>query len=392
MPPNNNQSPDRGNVKPEAQHLLVAETEPVLPSPVEGFTKVKQSGAGQNGASGSGRRKKIIIAILAVVVALVIAMGAFAACFYVSLQARDASAPQKRVTIAEGASITQMANQLQGEEIIKSAAAFQLYVRLQGIQANLQAGTYVFSPSQPVQDIAMHMVEGRVDAFRVTILPGQTLDELTDSLKDYGFSEASIQEALSAEYDHPLLADKPKNNSLEGYIFPETYEIAGNGTVNDLFERSFDTFYERLQEADIIRKLSKQKLNLHEGITLSSIVQKEVSDTADQRQVAQVFLKRLREDIELGSDVTFIYAAQQLGVEPSVGLDSPYNTRKYKGLPPGPISNFNFSAIEAVASPARGNYLYFVAGDGDYAGQTFFSRTLEEHESNTKKYCSELCQ
>ena len=110
--------------------------------------------------------------------------------------------------------------------------------------------------------------------------------------------------------------------------------------------------------------------------------------SADRPVVAQVFLKRYKEDMRLGSDVTAYYGARLAGKEPSLGYDSPYNTRLHSGLPPGPISNVSAGSLEAVAFPAQTDWLYFVAGDD---GITHFSKTLQEHEALTAKYCKKLC-
>jgi UPF0755 protein len=160
-------------------------------------------------------------------------------------------------------------------------------------------------------------------------------------------------------------------------------------TLQELFIRSFDELYSLLQEKKYIEEFQKRNLTIHEGLILASIVQQEVKEPADQKQVAQVFLKRLKSGIQLGSDVTYMYAAEQMGVRGTPSLDSPYNTRKYTGLPPGPISNMNPSALDAVAFPAAGDFLYFVAGDD---GRTYFSRTEVEHEANIRAHCTTLCQ
>jgi UPF0755 protein len=127
---------------------------------------------------------------------------------------------------------------------------------------------------------------------------------------------------------------------------------------------------------------------VRQAITLASIVEKEVSNGNDRRQVAQVFLLRLQKKMVLGSDVTYIYAAAITGQTASPDLDSPYNTRKYLGLPPGPISNVSDSSLDAVAYPADGDYLYFVAGDD---GKTYFSHTEAEHERLAAEHCIKLC-
>ncbi len=133
---------------------------------------------------------------------------------------------------------------------------------------------------------------------------------------------------------------------------------------------------------------SRQGLTVHQAVTLGSIIEQEVSNEPDRAQVAQVFLKRYKSDISLGSDPTAFYGAIKDGKEPSVGYDSPYNTRIYKGLPPGPIGNVSESSLNAVANPAGTDWLYFVAGDD---GKTHFSKTLEEHEELTRRYCTKLC-
>ena len=113
-----------------------------------------------------------------------------------------------------------------------------------------------------------------------------------------------------------------------------------------------------------------------------------MSKQSDRSQAAQVFLKRLKSDISLGSDVTAYYGALLAGQKPSVNYDSPYNTHLHKGLPPGPISNVSASSLNAVAHPADTDWLFFVTGDD---GTTHFTRTLEDHEAATAQYCHKLC-
>ncbi len=135
-------------------------------------------------------------------------------------------------------------------------------------------------------------------------------------------------------------------------------------------------------------KVQATGFTLHQVITLASIIEKETPNTTEQKQVAQVFLLRLQRGMPLGSDPTYVYGAHLLGVTPSVSVDSPYNTRKYTGLPPGAIDNFNLAALQAVLDPAPGDYVYFVA---DPNGVTHFARTLEEHQANVARYCASLC-
>lgn len=309
----------------------------------------------------------------------------------------EQASQRQRITIEKGETSTTIAAQLEKAGIIRSALAMRLYVELSGSKNKLQAGGYLLSTSQSVSDITEHLVSGKTDEFNVRILPGFTLDELADqsvegSLVQQGFSVQEIRAAYGATYTHPLLASKPASADLEGYLFPETYKMNSGDSLESLFIRSFDELYSRLQKDGTLAAFQARNLTIHQAITLASMVQKEVSNTTDQPQVAQVFLRRLELGQVLGSDVTYLYAAKKMGVRGTPELDSPYNTRKVGGLPPGPIANMNYAAIRAVASPAPGDYLFFVAGDGADAGKTFFARTDEEHQANIAAHCHILCQ
>ena len=152
--------------------------------------------------------------------------------------------------------------------------------------------------------------------------------------------------------------------------------------------RTFDELQKQVDAHNLVAAYQQKGLSLYQGITLASIVQREVADMADSKQVAQVFLKRLSDDFPLGADATFVYAAKKVGATPSVDFDSPYNTRIHTGLPPGPISSPGATALQAVGAPAPGDYMYFVSGDD---GRTHFSRTLAEHEALTAEYCKKNC-
>ena len=307
---------------------------------------------------------------------------------------RDSSAPTRTVNIVSGSSPSIIGDQLESKGLIRSSLAFQFYTTLTGASQKLQAGRYKLSAKMSVGDIVEHLTKGENDVFMITILPGMTLKQLADpnvknSLADQGFSEREIETAYRANYKSPLLSTKPSGASLEGYIFPETYQLGMNDTLEGLFERTFNEFYERLQQSGALEKIAAKNLTLHQALTLASIVQKEVPDSAAQKRVAQVFERRLAIGMALGADPTYRYAAELDGQTPSVNYDSPYNTRLYAGLPPGPIANMELSAVEAVAEPANEDYLYFVSGDD---GQTHFSRTEAEHIDLTRRYCTTLCQ
>lgn len=310
----------------------------------------------------------------------------------------------KAITIDDGATLKTVAATLKEQGLIRDTRAFDIYTRLSGSRNQLHAGVCQFSPSQSLPEIATKLSQGCHDNRVVTFLPGGTVvdsrykpqgQDATTALKRAGYSEESIKAALAKTYNSPLFADKPAGTSLEGYIFGDTYSVPANQGPEAALKAAFAHMYEQIQSNGLVDKFAAQKLNLYQAITLASIIQREMGcggASQDcyqiQRQIAQVFYKRLRENKVLGSDVTFIYGADVAGVSPNVNLDSPYNTRIKPGLPPGPIATPGLGALKAVADPAPGNYEFFLAGDD---GNVYFANTEAEHQANIKQHCKKLC-
>lgn len=304
------------------------------------------------------------------------------------------------VTIASGSSPDQIASQLKASDLIRSELAFSIYTRLAGVRGQLQAGDYQLSPADDLATIVEQLQRGQLSEFEITFYPGATLFDPTDisdnrrtdvytMLRRAGYSDEQVRAGLAKTYQHPLLAGKPSDASLEGYVYGDTYRFARGTSVEDILQRTFDEFYSQITDRGLLAKLKQQDMNLYQGIILASIIEREVGDQpSDQRQVSQIFHLRLDRGMPLGADATFMYAAQQQNATPSTEFDSPYNTRIHNGLPPGPISSPSILALEAAALPATGDYLYFVSGDD---GKTHFARSLEEHEQNTRRYCTDLC-
>jgi UPF0755 protein len=328
--------------------------------------------------------------IIGIIILLLVLLGAGCFAWYkVSLTPVDGSNKGRvRVEIASGSSPAQIARLLEEKKLVRSQFAFDIYTRITGKRSTLQAGTYSLSPSESTESIAAHIVSGKTDEFNFTFLPGATLAENRTKLISAGYSKAEVDTALNKTYSHPLLQDKPASADLEGYIYGETYKFSSSATVEEVLTKTFDEYYAKIQENNLIEGFKAHGLNLYQGITLASIIQREVSAHGDQKQVAQVFYSRLAQGMALGSDVTYQYAAKKLGVAPSPNLDSPYNTRKYTGLPPGPIATPGLTALQAVANPASGDYLYFLSGDDDI---TYFARTNAEHEANIRDHCKVKC-
>ena len=371
-----------------------AQPTPVAPAPrvnpVEPIAAqpIAPTSSGLKVKKGSKRKKIALFSLLGIFL-IIVGCAAAGYFWYQSQLAAVSSNKQELVKVTiEPASTPSMIGQLLKEKgVIRSEEAFAIYTRISDTQNSLQAGAYRLSPSETTPEIVKHLTSGNVDSFDITFLPGSTLAQNREVLVKAGFSESEVDAGLSATYDSPLFEGKPAGADLEGYIYGETYKFGSDATVKDILAHTFEIYNTFIVENDIVAKLKAQNLTLYQGITLASIVQRE-SIGGDEPQIASVFYNRLANGTELGSDVTYQYIADKTGVERDVNLDSPYNTRRYAGLPPGPIAAPGKNALLAVATPAQTNYLFFLSGDDDV---TYFATTLSEHEANIQAHCQKKC-
>ena len=293
------------------------------------------------------------------------------------------------VTIEPGLSAPQIGDLLENEGVIRSGWVFDIYTRLNGHRDDLKAGGYKLSPSLSVPEVVDKLVSGEVATDLVTLLPGKRLDELKADMVKAGYSRDEVNNAfkLSNFEVHPINKYIPANSNLEGYLYPESFQKTATTDLTEVLTQSLDLMYDKL--TPVLRNaFAEHGLTAHQAVIMASIVEREVSKPEDRTKVAQVFIKRYKEGIPLGSDPTALYGALLAGADPTVFVDTPYNTRLYAGLPPGPINNVTEESLLAVAYPADTDYLFFVSGDD---GNTYFSYTQEEHEQLTAQYCIELC-
>jgi UPF0755 protein len=292
-----------------------------------------------------------------------------------------------KVTIAPDTTPAAIGQLLEDMKVIRSDQAFSIYTRLSGTQNNLQAGTYRLSPAESTPQIVEHLTNGNVDTFEITFIPGATLAQNRKVLIKAGYSEEEVDTALKASYASPLFDTKPASADLEGYIYADTYKFGSGATVSEILQYTFETYAQVIETNGFVAKFKAHNLTLYEGITLASIIERE-SGGDDKAQIAQVFHKRMAEGMVLGSDVTYQYIADKTGVARDPNLDNPYNTRRFQGLPPGPIATPGLASLGAVADPAEGDYLFFLSGDDDI---TYFARTNAEHEQNIVDHCKVKC-
>jgi UPF0755 protein len=292
-------------------------------------------------------------------------------------------------TVQKGNTPTQIANQLKQAKLIKNSQAFRLYLRFRGLTDKLQAGTYSLSPSMGTSKIATILSNGYVSKDYVTILPGKTLKQIKQAFEQSGYSDSEVEAAFNpANYsDLILLKNLPAGNSLEGLLYPDSFQKEAATPASTIVRESLQEMQNSLTP-DIISGFAAQGLTPYQGLTMASIVYQESGDPSSEPTVAQVFLLRLKKGMALGSDVTAFYAADLAGEGQTLGVDSPYNTRIHTGIPPGPIGSFTVTAMNAVAHPSNTDYLFFVAGDN---GVIHFTHTEAEHEQAVKQYCTKEC-
>lgn len=333
----------------------------------------------------SGARVAVISSVVAILVAVI------GALVWYGVQLLPVNGNNKNlvaIQIPQGYTPDKIASELKKSNVIRNELVFLAQARIQGVQGKLQAGTYRISQSESLFSVLDHLVKGSADTFDITFLPGATVAENKKVLMAAGYDKKEVDEAFAATYDSPLFEGKPKDMDLEGYVYGDTYKFAAGLPAKKVLEKVFAQFYSVISERRLDRGFKLQGLTLYQGITLASIIQRE-SGGNDEAQIAQIFYLRMKQGMPLGSDVTYQYAADKMGVPRDINLDSPYNTRRFTGLPPGPIATPGYEALKAVSLPAEGDYLYFLSGDDDV---TYYGKTLQEHEANIKNHCHKKCQ
>ncbi|MBQ1528138.1 endolytic transglycosylase MltG, partial [Candidatus Saccharibacteria bacterium] len=231
-----------------------------------------------------------------------------------------------QLEIESGANVSSIANILKEKGLIRSSLAFKIYTKLNGGSSELKSGKYSLAPSMPVEKIYSKLIAGTNDAvvFRFTALPGETMNDIKKRLLSIGYTSEEIDAAFSKKYDHPVLADKPADASLEGYLFGETYEFYQTDSVETIVTRMLDELYSVVEKNNIRQKFNNMGYTLHEGIIMASVVQKEAGTVSkeDQKIVAQIFWDRLKDGWKLGSDVTATYAANKVDPERKTYTDN----------------------------------------------------------------------
>lgn len=281
-----------------------------------------------------------------------------------------------------------VASNLEKEGLIRWESAFRVYVLLEGASKNLQAGTYLLSPSMNISTIVDKFIEGEVVREEITIIEGWKLRDVAWYFENKGMFQAEeLFELDNKDFseDFNFLGDKPKNLGLEGYLFPDTYQIRRDESLEEIVEKILNNFDKKLTE-DLRKEIFRQERTIFEVITMASMLEKEVRTIEDKKLVSGILWKRLEGGIPLQVDATITYITGEKTLQISredTQIDSPYNTYEYLGLPLGPISNPGLDSIKAAIYSERSDHWYYLSTP---EGETIFSETLEEHNIAKARY------
>ncbi len=286
------------------------------------------------------------------------------------------------VEIEPGSSVAEIAATLDERGIIRNPGYFRILARI--TRRPLKAGEYGFQGGG-VLAVLRKIQAGDVYLHRVLVPEGMTLTQIAVMLADMRLADSN--EFIKRAADPDLLAKAGiKSARAEGYLFPDTYFLARGTDATRILEMMLGRFKDKVP-ANCIDLAARKGMNLQALITLASIIEKEARVADERAVISGVFHKRLKRGMKLQADPTVRYALQvweRKLTRADLGVDSPYNTYRYAGLPPGPICNPGLDSIRAAAEPADVPYLYFVTRK-DGSGRHEFSRTLEEHNlANTK--------
>jgi UPF0755 protein len=290
----------------------------------------------------------------------------------------------KEVVIQKGMNFKEIAALLKKEGIIKNDFFFDLLGRTFGITKKVRAGYYSISPSIPMIDVLKILKQGMIIEYSLTIPEGLTIEDIADTIEKLGFSKR--EDFISITNDRGFIKSLGiEADSLEGYLFPDTYLMPKGITSQEIAERMINRFREVITP-EIENRAKEIGFTIKEVITLASIIEREAQVDSERALVSAVYQNRLRKGMPLQADPTAIYGIKRLNeriTRKDLKNKSPYNTYIIQGLPPGPIANPGLKSIKASLHPADVDYLFFVSKND---GTHHFSRTASEHHEAVIKY------
>ena len=333
---------------------------------------------------------KKTVALLAVLVVLVIAavgIGGRIVLGRINDPYKGYEGQEQFVEIPQGAGTSDIRRRLIEAGVVRDEFAFRAALRWTGQAQSLQAGEYRFDRPMSAAEVIDKIARGDVHARRLTFPEGLTIREMARLYESREFGEAGAFTEAAANAS--LIRDlDPEAPDLEGYLFPETYALPRGTPASRLIAMMVNRFRASYTE-ELQRRAKDRGMTTREVVALASLVEKETGKEEERRLVAAVYTNRLRIGMGMQADPTVVYALQKAGRydgnirREDLAFDSPYNTYKHAGLPPGPIASPGEASLRAALDPADVKYLYFVSrNDGSHV----FAETLAEHNANVHEY------
>lgn len=297
--------------------------------------------------------------------------------------------------VTQGKTASQVASRLQSEGLLPNSALLINYLRYRGMDTGIDAGLYALHGGMNVLEIAEALQKAHERSFSFTVVEGWRREQIAEALRNSGYVEvadAFLSRTQRWIPEDPQPGPLPSDATMEGYLFPDTYAFPADPTAEDLVRSMLENFQKRLTY-DLRNGFQQQGLDVHQAVALASIVEREAVLPEERPLISSVFYNRLRIGMKLEADPTVQFALGQQAdgswwkgplLLQDLEFDSPYNTYRYAGIPPGPIANPGLASLRAVAFPQDTPYYYFRAkcdGSGGHA----FAVTFEEHQANACK-------
>lgn len=288
----------------------------------------------------------------------------------------------KTIVIQQGEGTSAIAERLYQEKLINSATLFKIYTRFSGLGANIQAGEYTIPSGLSLVEVVSTLQHGTFDT-KATFIEGWRREEMAEYL-----AKVMKRPELKDEFLHESVG-------LEGYLFPDTYTFPAKIKAAEVVAKMRENFDKRVTSA-LRQELARAGLSLNQAVIFASLIEREVANDEDRPEVAAILVKRWRADWPMEADATVQYALASVGIKPSqadwwpktlsaddLKIDSPYNTRLHKGLPPAPICNPGLKSLESLTKMPTTDFWFYLS---DKDGKMHYAKTLEEHNELVKKY------
>lgn len=348
-----------------------------------------------------GKVLKVVVGLVMLIVVVVVGFGIY---FFLELGARPStnSAPVP-FTIKAGETLTQVTDDLVNARIINNAFVFRLRAKMLGAESKIEAGDFTLSRDMTVDEVLEKLAHARLMATTITIPEGERAEQIAQLLDSKGIvKQADFMDLVqhgdfSDEFS--FLKDKPAGVSIEGFLFPDTYNIPVNYSAHDIIVMMLKNYQSKMS-SQLLQQINDQG-GMWKVLTVASIVEREAEVDTERPTIASVYYNRITKVMKLQADPTSQYARDTIKYQKDptfsdwwkppttddLQIDSPYNTYVAISLPPGPICDPGLASIQAAANPDQTNYLYFVAKD-DGTGTHAFAQTEQEQETNIQKYQS----